>query len=144
MEFCNFDSNAISFNNFFQMGTNYKAALIPERIRETIHGWGMAARSKRKRRHGMFTDDSTIHTYIPIDEDDQFIDDPTGTDLASGHEVELQVQPIRAVTSAIEGSSRVTPHLRPSASISSSVAFNLTTETIRRSCSIPTMSNERK
>ncbi|KAK3199020.1 hypothetical protein Dsin_022435 [Dipteronia sinensis] len=41
-----------------QMGTNYKAALIPQRIRETIHGWGKEAR--RKRRHGLFTDDSTI------------------------------------------------------------------------------------
>ncbi|KAJ0102961.1 hypothetical protein Patl1_04612 [Pistacia atlantica] len=43
-----------------QMGTNYKAALIPQRIRETIHGWKKEAR--RKRRHGLFPDDSTIHT----------------------------------------------------------------------------------
>ncbi|XP_062185375.1 MLO-like protein 14 [Phragmites australis] len=41
-----------------QMGSKYKAALIPRRIRETIHGWGKAAR-KRRRRRG---DDSTIRT----------------------------------------------------------------------------------
>ncbi|GLT62146.1 hypothetical protein SLA2020_348040 [Shorea laevis] len=55
-----------------QMGTNYKAALIPHRIRETIHGWGKAAR--RRRRLGLFADDSTIHTdtstVMSIEEDD--------------------------------------------------------------------------
>ncbi|KAE8660262.1 MLO-like protein 11 [Hibiscus syriacus] len=55
-----------------QMGTNYKAALIPQRIRETIHGWGKAAR--RRRRLGRFTDDSTIHTdtstVMSLEEDD--------------------------------------------------------------------------
>ncbi|KAG0472882.1 hypothetical protein HPP92_014739 [Vanilla planifolia] len=43
-----------------QMGTNYKAALIPHRIRETMHGWGKAARKRRKHRQGI--DESTIHT----------------------------------------------------------------------------------
>ncbi|KAJ3692986.1 hypothetical protein LUZ60_012081 [Juncus effusus] len=43
-----------------QMGSNYKAALIPQRIRETIHGWSKAAKKKRKYRRGM--DDSTVRT----------------------------------------------------------------------------------
>ena len=33
-------SKELIFIFHFQMGTNYKAALIPQRIRETIHGWG--------------------------------------------------------------------------------------------------------
>lgn len=43
-----------------QMGTYYKAALIPPRIRETIQRWGEAA--KRKRRLGTVTDDSTVRS----------------------------------------------------------------------------------
>nr|KYP40975.1 MLO-like protein 11 [Cajanus cajan] len=123
-----------------QMGTNYKAALIPQRIRETIHGWGKAAR--RKRRHGMFTDDSTIHTdtstVLSIEEDDQLIDTPG--DPVTGPEVELQ--PVTTVTSspspiANETSSRaVTPLLRPSASISS-VQCSSKTEAIPRCSSMP-------
>ncbi|XP_072083152.1 MLO-like protein 14 isoform X1 [Arachis hypogaea] len=86
-----------------QMGTNYKAALIPERIRETIHGWGKAAR--RKRRHGMFADDSTIHTdtstVLSLKEDDRMVDIPeTGTDHVTGTEVELQ--PVAAATASSE------------------------------------------
>ncbi|KAL6844342.1 hypothetical protein ACP4OV_026015 [Aristida adscensionis] len=42
-----------------QMGSKYKAALIPRRIRETIHGWGKATRKKRRKRRG---DDSTVRT----------------------------------------------------------------------------------
>ncbi|KHN28051.1 MLO-like protein 11 [Glycine soja] len=116
-----------------QMGTNYKAALIPQRIRETIHGWGKAAR--RKRRHGMFTDDSTIHTdtstVLSIEEDDQLIDTP-----------EVELQPATAVTAtpspiANETSSRaVTPLLRPSASISS-VQCSSKAEAIPRCSSMP-------
>ncbi|KAL5132449.1 MLO-like protein 11 [Glycine soja] len=115
------------------MGTNYKAALIPQRIRETIHGWGKAAR--RKRRHGMFTDDSTIHTdtstVLSIEEDDQLIDTP-----------EVELQPATAVTAtpspiANETSSRaVTPLLRPSASISS-VQCSSKAEAIPRCSSMP-------
>ncbi|KAL0905101.1 hypothetical protein M5K25_027279 [Dendrobium thyrsiflorum] len=56
-----------------QMGTNYKAALIPHRIRETMHGWGKAARRRRKHRRGIY--ESTIHTETStidsIEEDDQ-------------------------------------------------------------------------
>ncbi|KAG5131503.1 hypothetical protein JHK84_037900 [Glycine max] len=116
-----------------QMGTNYKAALIPQRIRETIHGWGKAAR--RKRRHGMFTDDSTIHTdtstVLSIEEDDQLIDTP-----------EVELQQVKAVTAtpspiANETSSRaVTPLLRPSASISS-VQCSSKAEAIPRCSSMP-------
>ncbi|KAL4311458.1 hypothetical protein GQ457_01G004680 [Hibiscus cannabinus] len=46
-----------------QMGTNFKAALIPQGVRETIHGWGKEARrrSRRKRRKlGRFNNDSTV------------------------------------------------------------------------------------
>ncbi|XP_061361790.1 MLO-like protein 11 [Gastrolobium bilobum] len=127
-----------------QMGTNYKAALIPQRIRETIHGWGKAAR--KKRRHGMFTDDSTIHTdtstVLSIEEDDQLIDIPGNvTDLATGTEVELQPVTTLASTpspNANEASSRaVTPLLRPSASISSSVPFSSRIEAISRCSSMP-------
>lgn len=125
-----------------QMGTNYKAALIPQRIRETIHGWGKAAR--RKRRHGMFTDDSTIHTdtstVLSVDEDDQLIDVPETT---MGNDVELQA-PTAAESSpspiiANEASSRAaTPLLRPSASVSSSIRLKFSAEAIPRCSSMPT------
>ncbi|GLT57726.1 hypothetical protein SLA2020_306770 [Shorea laevis] len=126
-----------------QMGTNYKAALIPQRIRETIHGWGKAAR--RKRRHGHFTDDSTIHTdtstVMSLEEDDhQILDVPeTGT----GTHTEIELQPPPTATSsptpvANETSSRATtPLLRPSASISPTSMFILHTKGIPRSSSMP-------
>jgi mlo protein len=126
------------------MGTNYKAALIPQRIRETIHGWGKAAR--KKRRHGMFADDSTVHTdtstVLSIEDDHQIIDD-SHHDNCTGTEVELQ--PVTTVTStpspiANETSSRaITPLLRPSASLSSSsVPFNSRQEEpISRAFSMP-------
>ncbi|KAK6132768.1 hypothetical protein DH2020_033496 [Rehmannia glutinosa] len=78
-----------------QMGTNYKAALIPKRIRETIHGWGKAAR--RKRRLGIFPDDSTIHTdastVISVEEDDDnhLIDSPRFGPQSDG---QIELQPI--------------------------------------------------
>lgn len=125
------------------MGTNYKAALIPQRIRETIHGWGKAAR--RRRRLGNFTDDSTIHTdtstVISVEEDDhEFIDSPR-FGSQSGAQIELQ-----PTTMAIGGQSPVanetssrigTPLLRPSASISSHVALRVLPETVTRSSSMP-------
>ncbi|XP_058779869.1 MLO-like protein 11 [Vicia villosa] len=129
-----------------QMGTNYKAALIPQRIRETIHGWGKAAR--KKRRHGMFPDDSTVHshtdtsTVLSIEEDDHRIIDDSFQDIATGTEVELQ--PVTTVTAtpsppiANETSSRaITPLLRPSASVSSSVPFSSRQEPVPRSSSLP-------
>ncbi|KAE8723500.1 MLO-like protein 11 [Hibiscus syriacus] len=76
-----------------QMGTNYKAALIPERIRETIHGWGNAAR--RKRRHGRFIDDSTIHTdtsmVMSVEEDDHQLIDVHEAGDGTNTEIELQL-----------------------------------------------------
>ncbi|KAJ7948633.1 MLO-like protein [Quillaja saponaria] len=125
-----------------QMGTNYKAALIPHRIRETIHGWGKAAR--RRRRHGLFTDDSTIRTdtstVMSIEEDDQLLDiTETATATATYAEVELQ-PPTTTNQSPLgnQSSSRpATPLLRPSASVSSSVTLNFGTEAVPRSSSMP-------
>ncbi|KAL9444132.1 hypothetical protein AB3S75_017334 [Citrus x aurantiifolia] len=133
-----------------QMGTNYKAALIPRRIRETIHGWGKAAR--RKRRLGHFTDDSTIHTVTDAstvasleEYDHQLIDIPEtaiGAGNSIGAEVELQPRNISNSPASVpnETSSRVgTPLLRPSASVSvSTTSLNYHTEGILRSSSMPT------
>ncbi|KAL8141319.1 hypothetical protein V2J09_007340 [Rumex salicifolius] len=56
-----------------QMGTNYKAALIPKRIRETLHGWNKSVR--KKRRMGFFDDSATIRTetcsVVSLEEDEQ-------------------------------------------------------------------------
>ncbi|XVE80165.1 hypothetical protein DITRI_Ditri14bG0117800 [Diplodiscus trichospermus] len=127
-----------------QMGTNYKAALIPQRIRETIHGWGKAAR--RKRRHGRFTDDSTIHTdtstVMSLEEyDHQLID---VHEDGNGTYTEIELQPPPNITSspssvANETSSRVgTPLLRTSASISASTISSFQKEDFQRSSSLPT------
>ncbi|GMN44772.1 hypothetical protein TIFTF001_013968 [Ficus carica] len=110
-----------------QMGTNYKAALIPQGIRETIHGWKKAAR--RKRRLGMFADDSTIHTDASTE--------------ANGHtEIELQQASINiADTAAVanETSSRIgTPLLRPCTSVPSSVTPDSYRDSTLRSVSMPT------
>ncbi|KAL7218234.1 hypothetical protein ACSBR2_011498 [Camellia fascicularis] len=129
-----------------QMGTNYKAALIPHRIRETIHGWGKEAR--RRRRHGIFTDDSTTHTetstVLSVEEDDQrLLDSPRAGAHGAATEIELQPHTIIIPSSpspfANETSSRAgTPLLRPSASVSSTVSSkNLRLETFMRSTSEP-------
>lgn len=124
-----------------QMGTNYKAALIPHRIRETIHGWGKAAR--RKRRLGMFTDDSTIHTdtstVMSVEEDDNRLFDTPETVHRGCMEIEippashmtLDPSPVANETSSRAG----TPLLRPSASVSASVALHLHPEGTLRSSS---------
>ncbi|KAL2247530.1 MLO-like protein 11 [Sesamum indicum] len=126
-----------------QMGTNYKAALIPKRIRETIHGWGKAAR--RRRRLGIFTDDSTIHTdtstVVSVEEyDHHYLDSPRFAPQP-GAQIELQPTTIDInddLPVANETSSRVgTPLLRPSASISSAVANRILPEMISRSSSMP-------
>ncbi|GMP65755.1 hypothetical protein CsSME_00026421 [Camellia sinensis var. sinensis] len=128
-----------------QMGTNYKAAIIPQRIRETIHGWGKEAR--RKRRLGIFTDDSTIHTdtstVMSLEEDDhQLLDSPQVAAPAADAEIELQCHPIIITTSpfpiANEASSRIsTPLLRPCASVSSSVSSRILQQEFTRSSSMP-------
>lgn len=127
-----------------QMGTNYKAALIPQRIRETIHGWKKTAR--RKRRLGIYNDDSTIHTctdtstVVSVEEDDRAFFDGPATDDNMHNGVELQ--PLSSVMTSPcpvgnETSSRVgTPLLRPSASVSASVALNFQPETVPRSASM--------
>ncbi|KAJ8772180.1 hypothetical protein K2173_027357 [Erythroxylum novogranatense] len=117
-----------------QMGTNYKAALIPQRIRETIHGWGKAAR--RKRRHGLM-DDSTIRTetstVMSLEEDDhQFLEVP---EIAPATDSEIELQP---ASNANETSSRVsTPLLRPSASVSSPLTLTFEVDGVSRSYSMP-------
>ncbi|KAL5571461.1 hypothetical protein UlMin_021058 [Ulmus minor] len=127
-----------------QMGTNYKAALIPQRIRETIHGWKKEAR--RKRRLGMFNDDSTIHTdastVISVEEydDDQYLHNRES--VSNGHTgIELQQAPIFTTSPspvATETSSRIgTPLLRPSVSASSPQSFTFQTDGISRSASMP-------
>ncbi|CAI0376148.1 unnamed protein product [Linum tenue] len=122
-----------------QMGTNYKAALIPQRIRDTIHGWGKAAR-RRKRRHG-FTDDSTIRTdtstVISLEDEDnhQLLDPPADTNPIPDS---LQASPLGHVPN--ETSSRAgTPLLRPSASyIASPVASRVVVEdSFPRAASMP-------
>lgn len=125
------------------MGTNYKAALIPQRIRETIHGWKKAAR--RKRRHGHYMDDSTIHTetstVVSLEEyEHQLIDIPDATNHNSS-DIELQPHNLTSPAPvANETSSRAaTPLLRPCATISSStVPLSLQlSEGITRSSSMP-------
>lgn len=127
-----------------QMGTNYKAAIIPERIRETIHGWGKEARRKRRRR--MLTDDSIRHTdtstVMSLEENEcNLLDNPAT--VSTSPEVELQ--PTAVATTfpcprvANETTSRpATPLLRPSASASSVKSFSPWNESVRRSSSMPT------
>lgn len=128
------------------MGTNYKAALIPQRIRETIHGWKKAAR--KHRRLGNYTDDSTIHTetstVMSIEEDDdhQLLDDTSAT-VTNGTCPEIELQSATSITIspqavANENSSRVgTPLLRPSASASLRDPSSYQKEGFLRSSSMP-------
>ncbi|KAK4484891.1 hypothetical protein RD792_007494 [Penstemon davidsonii] len=133
--------NAFELASFFWfwMGTNYKAALIPQGIRETIHGWGKAARRRRRRMGGIYTDDSTVHTdtdtVLSVEEydDSQLLDSPRFAHQEKSADIELQ-----QVTTINETSSRVgTPLLRPSASISSPVSLRILPEMIARSSSMP-------
>ncbi|XP_071715616.1 MLO-like protein 14 [Rutidosis leptorrhynchoides] len=132
-----------------QMGTNYKAALIPQRIRDTIHGWGKEAR-RRRRRLGIYGDDSTVHTdtstVISVEEFDHHeLDSPrNGTPPGEGLEIELPQH--RVIMTGIldspfganETSSRVgTPLLRPCASVSSAASPSFVPEIITRSSSLP-------
>lgn len=129
------------------MGTNYKAALIPHTIRETIHGWGKAAR--RRKKLGIYTDDSTIHTdtstVMSVEEydDHELIDSPRFAPKSAA-EIELQQTAIaisdQSPPAANESSTRVgTPLLRPSASVSASspVALRILTELSPRASSMP-------
>ncbi|XP_022139525.1 MLO-like protein 11 [Momordica charantia] len=124
-----------------QMGTNYKAALIPQRIRETIHGWGKSAR--RKRRLRIFTDDATVNTetstVMSLDDDDNHLTDTPKTNAGYA---EIELLPPAAVNVSIsvanDASSRVgTPLLQPSLSLSSPVTRNIDAENPLRSSSMP-------
>ncbi|EOA13141.1 hypothetical protein CARUB_v10026162mg [Capsella rubella] len=131
-----------------QMGTNYKAALIPQRIRETIRGWGKATR--KKRRHGIYGDDSTVRTetstVASIEEYDHQVLDVTESSLQQQqeHGIEVEMQPIQPRSDDCvpnESSSRVgTPLLRPWLSISSPTTTELRSEPMEplsRSSSLP-------
>ncbi|PKA53020.1 MLO-like protein 14 [Apostasia shenzhenica] len=122
-----------------QMGTNYKAALIPRRIRETMHGWGKAARRRRKHRRG--TDESTIHTetstVCSIEEDDQNLFE----DHSESSYVNIELQPasdhstIQSLESNHGGADL--PLLKPSSSLPSSPFISGRGRKISRSASMP-------
>lgn len=126
------------------MGSNYKAALFPPRIRETIHGWWKAA-ARGKRRHAIFTDDSTMHrdtSTLMSEEDNHHLLDIPENDADPVTQVELQPASFISVlptTVANETSSGVaTPFLRHSASVSSSeTSNNFHVEDLPRSSSMP-------
>ncbi|KAG9441035.1 hypothetical protein H6P81_016889 [Aristolochia fimbriata] len=122
-----------------QMGTNYKAALIPQRIREMIHGWGKATR-KKKRRYG-FTDDSTIRTETSTicsleDTQEQLLEEPT---MDPCMDIELQPNSTSEPSQIPnEGSSRVgTPLLRSSTTIASRAISESQRNDILRTASLP-------
>ncbi|XP_076887846.1 MLO-like protein 11 [Bidens hawaiensis] len=132
-----------------QMGTNYKAALIPQRIRDTIHGWGKEAR-RRRRRLGIYNDDSTIHTdtstVVSVEEFDHHELDSPRAGLAPGQVLDIELQPhngpmtdgSRSTLVANENSSRAgTPLLRPCASVCSSASPSFVAEVFTRSASLP-------
>ncbi|GKA74155.1 MLO-like protein 11 [Tanacetum coccineum] len=116
-----------------QMGTNYKAALIPQRIRETIKGWRKEAK-RRRRKSGIYGDDSTIHTetstVISLEEfDHQELNSPRAETTPAKH-LELELQPPGVMTPG-------TPRLRPSACVSFSASLNFLQEPVTRSYSLP-------
>ncbi|XP_011029455.1 PREDICTED: MLO-like protein 11 isoform X2 [Populus euphratica] len=126
-----------------QMGTNYKAALIPQRIRETIHGWWKTAASG-KRRHAIFTDDSTMHrdtSTLMSEEDNHHLLDIPENDADPVTQIELQrasfisVSPTTVANETSSGAA--TPFLRQSASVSSSETSNFHLDEIPRSFSMP-------
>ncbi|XP_023535082.1 MLO-like protein 11 isoform X2 [Cucurbita pepo subsp. pepo] len=123
------------------MGTNYKAALIPQRIRETIHGWGKSAR--RKRRLRIFADDTTINTetctVISLEDDDNHHIDTPNT--ATGHAT-IEMQPLTALNVSVSVANDIsygvgTARLRPTLSLSLPVAQNFNLQNPLRSSSLP-------
>ncbi|XP_073301676.1 MLO-like protein 11 isoform X2 [Primulina huaijiensis] len=126
-----------------QMGTNYKAALLPHSIRETMHGWGKEAR--RRRKHAVFADNSTVRTdrssVLSVDEDDDewSLRSPR---FASNRSVEIELQPPTVVIadhSSVfnETNSRLgMPLLRPSP-VSSPLAPRILPQMEQRSSSLP-------
>ncbi|KAI3774987.1 hypothetical protein L1987_49554 [Smallanthus sonchifolius] len=135
-----------------QMGTNYKAALIPQRIRDTIHGWGKEAR-RRRRRLGIYGDDSTVHTdtstVVSVEEYDHHELDSPRAGLAPSPGLEIELQPHSVLVTggsdspfvANENSSRVgTPLLKPCASVSSAASPSVVPVIVTRSSSLPAQS----
>ncbi|KAL8264373.1 hypothetical protein R6Q59_022503 [Mikania micrantha] len=111
-----------------QMGTNYKGALIPQRIRETIQGWRKEA--KRRKKCGIYNDYSTVHTETSIaDFDHQELDSPP-TEMTPGDDLTVELQPPIVMESC-------TRLLRPSISISYLVSSSFLLETVTRSYSLP-------
>ncbi|MFS7921372.1 hypothetical protein Hanom_Chr03g00236021 [Helianthus anomalus] len=109
-----------------QMGTNYKAALIPRRIRETIQEWRQEAK-KRRRKLGIYSDYSTVHTetstVISLEDFDhqELVSPPTETTPSDDLAVEM-------TSGAL---------LRPSGSVCSSVSPSFLLEAVTRSFSLP-------
>ncbi|GAB2230753.1 hypothetical protein Drorol1_Dr00015039 [Drosera rotundifolia] len=127
-----------------QMGTHYKAALVPLRIRETLHVWKKSV--EKKRRHGYFMDDSTIHTDTSTvmsleDYEDRILETPkTGTSMDP--EIELQPTPMpltnaSPITDEPSSSRAGTPLLRHSNSMSSSTSSKFDIRGITRCSSMP-------
>ncbi|KAL7584691.1 hypothetical protein Lser_V15G45311 [Lactuca serriola] len=105
-----------------QMGTNYKAALIPERIRETMNEWRKEARRRRRRRKfsfSMYGDDSPA---ISVEEFDHGELHSPRVATTRNHRLEIELQP---------------PVLRQSASVSSSASPRFLSEIITRAYSLP-------
>lgn len=130
------------------MGSNYKAALIPQRIREVMHGWGKATR--RKKRHGLLTDESTIRTetstICSIEEDDQLLDEEphntrttNGTNPLSVEMIEIPPNPcLHEMHFPNHSSSRVgTPLLRSVSTVSPSIVMAMLGSEVSRSSSMP-------
>lgn len=126
-----------------QMGSNYKASLIPQRVRETIHGWGVATR--RRRKLGIYPDDLTIRTETSTV---MSLEDYDNRSLYSPRDIQHTVQAIELEPATIvitdhsaagnQASSRVcSPLLRPSASISSSCSPRLFSDELTRTSSMP-------
>ncbi|KAL5715559.1 MLO-like protein 11 [Ranunculus cassubicifolius] len=130
-----------------QMGTNYKAALIPHRIRETIQGWKKAAKRRRRRGGGYYNDDSTIRTetstVLSLEEDEREMYESVAAGKCT--DIELQVTTTEPPSSdspeeevGNEVSSRIgTPLLRPSMSLSSSTSINILRDEVPRCQSMP-------
>ncbi|KAK9077496.1 hypothetical protein SSX86_005833 [Deinandra increscens subsp. villosa] len=115
-----------------QMGTNHKAALIPQRIRETIQGWRKEA--KRRRKLGIYGDCSTVQTETSTvvsleDFENQQLGSPP-TEAAPGDDLAVELQLPTVMTFHA-------PRVRPSVSISSSVSPGFLLETVTRSYSLP-------
>ncbi|RZC80662.1 hypothetical protein C5167_043240 [Papaver somniferum] len=124
-----------------QMGTNYKAALIPQRLRETLHGWKKSA--KRKRRLGLVNDDSTIRTetstVLSLEDDERQLYREICTEN-TGQEIELQ-SPYPTTTATLEVPNEHTsqvgvPFLRASSSVTAN-SYRPHRNEIFRSSSMP-------